>query len=129
MTASIPSGFSSDDLKKMLENAMPEPDTDTTDDDGSVDFQTHVESVVSDALDSITKEIEGPLGHKVAMMMICHNMFSWHNAMAERHMRDEEFESAGCWARDAGHFQVIHNILANISVGNDDFTCTTDRDE
>ena len=38
-----------------------------------------------------------------------------------------EIESAGCWSRDAGHFQVIHNILANISVGNDDFTCTTDR--
>ena len=26
MTSSIPSGFSSDDLKKMLENAMPEPE-------------------------------------------------------------------------------------------------------
>ena len=28
------------------------------------------------------------------------------------------------WARDAGKFQAIANILSTIEVGDDDFTCT-----
>ena len=124
MTASIPSGFSSDDLEKMLENAMPEPETS----DDSVSEQEHIEAVVDAALESMSEESPGPVAHKVAMMQICYNMFAWHNHMAEMNMKEGDFDSAACWSRDAGHFQVIHNILANISVGHDDFTCRQDEE-
>ena len=120
----------------MMANAMPEPEAqekDCCDDDececGDEPSQEFIQKVAEEGLAFMSEKVSGPLCHKVAMMMICHQMFTWHNVMAESHMKAGEFESAQCWSRDAGHFQVINNILRNITVGDNDFTCDTQDDD
>ena len=132
MTASVPNSFSSDDLKKLMDNAPHEADcgcgecpSDIT--DNKEDFSPErINAIVQKALDDMGEQSPGPLVHKVAMLAICERMYDWHNSMGEMQIRDDEPKSAMAWLRDAGHFQVIFNVLRNISVGKEDFTCGDD---
>jgi hypothetical protein len=121
MTTSIPSSFNPEDLQKMLDSAPTEDRDMSIDENGN--SQADYENAAEAGLDRIDEMCPGPLGHKVAMMMIVKRMFAWHNHMAEMQIEDGEIQSAMNWARDAGEFQVIHNILTNISVASYDFTC------
>lgn len=122
MTSSIPEGISTAELQKLLGSAPTEHEhsADCTDADC-------IHAAVEEALDALTERHPGPLAHKVAMLAICEQMFAWHKGMGEKLASEGEIEASGCWMRDAGHFQVIHNILINISVGSDDFTCNQDN--
>ena len=44
--------------------------------------------------------------------------------MSAHAISEGEARGAIGWARDAGKFQAIANILSTIEVGDDDFTCT-----
>ena len=129
MTASIPNSFSSDDLQRLMDNAVPEPEANDPQDPLDIELydghtQRSIEQRVEEMISDLGAEIRGPLAHKVAMIAICRSMFEWHNTMGTNHMEEGRTVSAQCWLRDAGQFQVIHNILVNISVGNEDFTCS-----
>ena len=127
MTSSIPSGFSSDDLQKLLDNAKPEPEAHVCDENcdhdnkDMSDYEQNVRKVVAEALDSISEKIDGPTPHKCAMMMILQQMYEWHMRMAHMKLDEGERDAADCWTRDAGQLQVVNNILLNISVGPEDF--------
>ena len=67
-----------------------------------------------------------PVVHKLMIMMIVQRFMEWHSNCSERMFDDGETRSAICWARDAGKFQALANIIDSISVGPDDFTISQD---
>ena len=81
-----------------------------------------VSEVVKDKLSDMTDEINHPIVHKLAACEIIHSLMEWHTKAAERLVGDNETVAAIGWAKDAGKFQAIMNILTTISVCDDDFT-------
>ena len=132
MTASIPNSFNSDELQKLMDNAPHEADCQCGECPSSIsddkeDFSPErIHSIVEEALNLMSEQSPGPLVHKVAMLAICERMYDWHNHMGQMQIEDGETKAAMAWLRDAGHFQVIFNILRNVSVGKEDFTCDDD---
>ena len=80
--------------------------------------------IVSDMLEELTDKIKHPIAPKVAMHMIVDHMIDWHTNASVQMIEDGNGRHAVCWARDAGKFQALANILQTISVANDDFTCS-----
>ena len=127
VTQSVPNGFSMADLEAMLEDA-PTDVTDVCPDCGEENKLTdrekllveRAEQVLDGASEGIASE-DAPILHKIMVQMIITHMVEWHSRVAENHLDDPE--SAIGWARDAGKFQAVMNILTTISVANDDFTC------
>ena len=79
-----------------------------------------VSEVVKDKLSDMTDEINHPIVHKLAACEIIHSLMEWHTKAAERLVGDNETVAAIGWAKDAGKFQAIMNILTTISVCDDD---------
>lgn len=136
MTSSIPSGFSSDDLQKMLENAMPEPEAkeshtcggDDCEICGDNDNETviNIARKIEDMMDELAEahEVAPQLVAKLSMIFTINRMIEWHSHVGMQMSEGEQHRSAIGWARDAGKFQAIANILDTISVDEDDFTCS-----
>ena len=145
MTSSIPDGFSIEQLQSMHEEAIPEavahaveltqgcdhPEDETCPNCSTGSYGPNnltVEQVcdISQAgLEEINDAIGHPIGHKVAAIAIMTNMLDWHTRMAKQLIEDGEHGAAVGWARDAGKFQSILNILDTVEVcdDDDDFTC------
>ena len=85
--------------------------------------QEQVVDIVADALEALTAKIKHPIAEKLAMHMIVDHMIGWHTDVAEQMTEDGETRPGIGWARDAGKFQALANILSTISVADDDFTC------
>ena len=132
MTASIPNSFNSDELQKLMDNAPHEADCQCGEcpskasSDTSDYSEERINDIVIEALNDMGELSPGPLVHKVAMMAICERMYDWHVTMGEKLMEDDDTKAASAWLKDAGHFQVIFNILRCISVGKEDFTTGDD---
>ena len=120
MTAT-PDSFSMSELEALLENAPSEPEV-TTDPDNQT--EEYIISVAQEVLDLATERSNGPVVHKAMLHMIAAKMVQWHTDIAEEMIKANQTQAAVCWARDAGKFQAIMNILDTISVDDDDdFTC------
>ena len=122
MTSSIPDAFSPEQLQRMLAEAQPEPEV-TTDPD--CQSEEYICEIAQEAIDLACEKSAGPMVHKVMLHQIIQHMFDWHVNMANKLLEDGQPNPAMGWARDAGKWQAIMNILSTISVDNDDFTCTT----
>ena len=124
MTAT-PDSFSMDDLKAMLESAPKEEDLGravTNSGDTTHDFSEEtVSNIADEALEYATDRSHGPLVHKVMICKIICQMIDWHSKMHSVILEDGEEHSALCWARDAGKFQAIMDIITSINVGPEDF--------
>ena len=120
MTSSIPNGFSTEDLERMLADAQPEPEVTTDPDNQS---QERIIDIATEAIELACEQSEGPVVHKAILHMIVDKMLTWHTDTAKEMLEAGQVESAIGWARDAGKFQAIWNILATISVDPEDFTC------
>ena len=121
-SSSIPDAFSPEELQRMLAEAQPEPEV-TTDPDCQSD--EYICEIAQEAIDLACDKSAGPMVHKVMLHQIIQHMFDWHVNMANKLLEDGMTEPAMGWARDAGKWQAIMNILSTISVQNDDFTCTS----
>ena len=121
MTSSIPDAFSPEQLQRMLAEAQPEPEV-TTDPD--CQSEEYICEIAQEAIDLACEKSAGPMVHKVMLHQIIQHMFDWHVSMANKLLEDGQPDPAMGWARDAGKWQSIMNILQTISVQNDDFTCT-----
>ena len=122
MTASVPNGFSAEDLQAMLDSAPKEdevhaPEAPLSDEDA-------IDAAADDALNSVKNP--GPLVHKVMAMKVIVRMIEWHTSYGEALIKDGETEMAVSWLRDAGKFQACLALLQGITVGNDDFTCLSE---
>ena len=122
MTAT-PDSFSAADLAKLLENApqditdcAPEPE----------DRKLRLVELAQDLLAEGIKDLDGCDAaqlHKIILHILTDHMIEWHSSVSAHAIHDGEHKAAIGWARDAGKFQAIWNILATISVDHDDFTC------
>ena len=125
MTASIPNGFSSEELQKLLENANSEDDSPQESNKNITEIILELASRCQDEMDdlAITHDVPPQLLGKVVMMFTYNRMIDWHSHVSTMHAERGEHEQAIGWGRDAGKFQAITNILGTIIVdGEDDFT-------
>ena len=111
-----------DDLEAMLENAPTDIVDREVDDEPCSSCQ--LEERVNAALEAFEAVASDPLTAKAAVMSIIDRMIGWHTTVAQSSIEHGDTDSAIGWARDAGKFQAIHNILVTISVSDDDPTCT-----
>ena len=121
MTASVPNGFSADDLQAMLESAPKEADVQAP------AAPSSEEDVIDAAADEALNNVKnpGPLVHKVMAMKVIARMIEWHTAYGQALIKDGETDQGVAWLRDAGKFQAVLSILQGIDVGDNDFTCLT----
>lgn len=125
MTSSVPDSFSMDELSNMLENAPQEEDLHAAADNSDKEFTPEfIEKIAQECLEAASEKCPDPLVHKVIAMMVIHRMVDWHKNVALRQLDDDNLESMGAWMRDAGKFQACMDILCNVAIGPNDFTCS-----
>ena len=122
MTASVPSGFSRDDLEKLLASAPTEETQKRTDsDEPRFGKQQLTEAELLEAAQYITQEAldrcNDPLFYKAIMLTIASRMIEWHMTVSED---QDTTNSRDSWIRDAGKFQAVMDIILNIQLGPDD---------
>ena len=124
MTSSIPDGFSMGELEALHETARHEDDCrcEKCDDERLYDGKTADEvcDIAHKHLDAACEDCDDPIVHKVMAIMVIENMINWHTKVG---MNQENERSTVAWLRDAGKFQAIANILSQVTVGPNDFTC------
>ena len=123
MTASIPNGFSADDLQELLAKAQPDAES------LPEQFRDRIEHIAIEGLEHITSlcekhdmETDCALVHKVTACMILSKLIEWHTQIGLRHFNEGEETSGVCWTRDAGKVQAALSILMEVALGDDDFT-------
>ena len=118
-----PDGISFSDLQEFIKDAPKETEVQKEAESlyGGKTAEEMID-IVNRHLDEISKEVNHPLSHKLAAMEVINNMINWHTTIADKMIEDGEVGSAIAWARDAGKFQSILNILTTIIIGDDDFT-------
>lgn len=129
MTSSIPSGFSSDELKELLANAPSEPSFESPKPTGehvdtdSDNYQERISDAATRAVTDALDDINDPMVHKAMVVIICNNFIDFHNSVGEDLIERGETERAAAWFRDGGKFQAMVNILSSVCCGNNDFLC------
>ena len=123
MTASVPNGFSTEDLQAMLDSAPKEDDMHKPAEDENSSKEELIMDAADKALDSIDDELQGPVVHKVIAMKVITQMIMWHTSYGKHLMEDGQTDTGVAWLRDAGKFQAILSLLQDMTVGPDDFTC------
>ena len=121
MSTSVPDGISFSDLESLIENAPIEVVAREVDDESSSNCELHER--VSAALEAFEAVADDALTAKAAVMSIIDRMIEWHTSVSQSLIERSETEAAIGWARDAGKFQAIYNILSTIQVSDDDPTC------
>lgn len=131
-TSNIPNSISPADLEKLQGDAPLDVSSVneiaeelTSEEEQRFDGKTadEIVEIAESFLDKMSKEVKHPIVHKVAMFSIIQNMVAWHKQTAENLFHDGDHECAEGWLLDAGKFQAIANILMNIEIGANDFTC------
>ena len=124
MTASIPNGFSEDQLRQLMVNAAIREEADKEAEEGPYGGLTREEicDKAEASLDAMNDICKHALSHKLVVMQVISNYIDWHNVMAERLHEEGSHEIAAGWSRDAGKFQAIINLLQSVGVDPDDFT-------
>ena len=120
MSTSVPDGISFDKLQSLIEDAPTDIVDQVNDDEKLNDFEAKLNA----AMEAFEEIADDAVTAKAAVQSIVARMFEWHSAVSENQMERGEHQSALGWARDAGKFQAVMNILLTISVGPDDPTCT-----
>ena len=122
MTASVPSGFSRDDLEKLLASAPTEGTDESTDsDEPRFGRQNLTEAEMLEAAEYLVQEsldrCNTPVFHKAIVLVIISKFVAWHMSCSE----DQDTEaSRDSWIRDAGKCQAIMDILTSICMGEND---------
>ena len=115
-SSSIPDGLSIADLEKLMETAKPEVDP--------VVPMTGQEmrKLVSDEIESLTDKFGTIFGYKCVAMYCLQMLKAYHDDASLSQMKNEEFDSALNWARDAGKCQSAFSDILEIHCGPQDFT-------
>ena len=124
MTASIPNGFSEDQLRQLMINAAIREDADKEAEEGPYKGLTRDQicQAAEDSLDAMNDICKHPLAHKLVVMQVISNYLDWHNNMGEGLIEEDQKDVAAGWFRDAGKFQSIMILLQAVGVDPKDFT-------
>ncbi len=125
MTAT-PDSFSTADLEALLKDA-PKDITDVPVEETAETREKRLVAAAEKAMQDLTEGLEGvdvAQAHKVLIHMIVERFMAWHSRMS---VENDELTPIArlCWARDAGKFQAVGNILDTIGLDEDDFTCVS----
>ena len=128
MTASfnVPDNISFDELQQLAREAHDREDLKAQEesvDTSHQEWQQEVSNAAEAGLKASLEQCEDPMVHKLMALRIMSNMVDWHTRMGESLAQEDETKAAVAWLRDAGKFQSIINILLEIQVGNQDWTC------
>jgi len=124
MTASIPNGFSEEQLNQLMIQAAlrKEAEDEAKDDPFGGLTREEICNKAEASIDAMNDICKHAMSHKLVVMQVINNYIDWHNAMAERLHDEGNHEMAGGWSRDAGKFQAILGLLQSVGVDPDDFT-------
>ena len=122
MTASVPNGFSFEELQAMLANAPSEEPTLPEDGaDGTYGSQGRsAEEIIEhshEMLSKVSEFCDHPIAHKAMAMMVLNNLIDWQTAIGQ----ERDGDDATSWLRDAGKAQAAAQILKSIHVSDEDF--------
>jgi len=125
MTTSIPDSISTSALENLMTEATPETPVAT------MANATNEEKIayVIDEIEDLTDEFGTIFSYKLIADYCIYKLFQHHNEAFAHYFKDGNEETAICWARDAGQFQVIGNTLRNILTGPDDFMAPSESDD
>ena len=132
MTTSVPSGFSPEDLEKLLENAISEDEQHSQSDEISSDKEDMSEERITKLACKICDDAHdlasGPLLHKVIALTIIQRLISWHTHVGESRVENGDTDSGFAWMRDAGKLQAAGVLLQSVCLGSEDFTSVDDEE-
>ena len=117
MTTSIPDSISTSALENLMTEATPETPVAT------MANATNEEKIayVIDKIEDLTDEFGTVFSYKLIADYCIYKLFSHHNEAFAHYFKAGNEETALCWGRDAGQFQVMGTTLRNILTGPDDF--------
>ena len=122
MITSIPDSFNMNQLNAAFESAYKEADVQeecTCDQSDSLSSED-INDVALDLLSQAAERIQDPIILKALIIHASSHMISWHSEVAKKVLSTEDFETVMAWARDAGKFQTINNIMLSVSMGPND---------
>ena len=120
MNSSIPDSISTSDLQNLIETATPEkPSMENATDEEMLNF-------VVDKIEALTDEFGTTFSYKLIADYCIYKLLEHHNEAYAKYFKEGESQAALCWARDAGHLQVIGTTLRKIQCGPTDFLCPED---
>jgi len=125
---SVPSSISFAELASYL-NQDPLPvDQDSVDGDFS---RQELELIAEDAISGAIEIVPDPMIHKVMALKIIARFVAWHNRYGERILNLEGPASAAAidWFNDAGILKAAGMLLAQVSIGSNDFTSPDEEEE
>ena len=120
---SIPSSVSFAQLASFLAQSKEEPEEQTTELYG--DFtREELEAIAEDAVDSVIEIAPDPMVHKIMALKILAKFVNWHNNYGNRilELSGPESDAAVDWFNDAGILKAAGMLLAQVSIGSNDYT-------
>ena len=130
MTAT-PDSFSTADLEALLKDAPKDitdvPVEETPAEETPEARQKRLIAAAQAAMNDLSEGLEGvdvAQAHKVLIHLIVERFMAWHSKVS---VENDDLTPIArlCWARDAGKFQAVGNILDTIGLDEDDFTCVS----
>lgn len=125
MTSSIPDSISTSALESLMTEATVETPVATMKD--ATDSQKI--GYIVDKIEELTDEFGTVFSYKMIADYCIFKLFEHHNEAYANYFKEGNAQTALCWARDAGQFQVIGTALRNILCGPDDFMAPTEDDD
>jgi len=129
MTSSIPDSISTDELLRLQVNAEPDyvPEETPAMQNASNDEKI---AYVVEKIEDLTDEFGTVFSYKLIADYCIFKLYQHHNEAFAHYFKAGNEETALCWGRDAGQFQVIGRTLRDIVTGPDDFMASSeDSDE
>jgi len=124
-SSSIPDSISTSALENLMVDAVPEAPVETMK-NASNDEKI---AYVIDKIEALTDEFGTVFSYKLIADYCIYKLFQHHNEAFSQYFKAGNEETALCWARDAGQFQVMGTTLRNILCGPDDFMAPTESDD
>lgn len=127
----IPDSFTVEELNERFLNAISEevahhvePQTNLHGSQQLTDDE--VLDIAHSIISESSQKCDSPILNKVLLHEISKLMLEWHSKIAITASEESQSMQALNWARDAGKFQAILNILETIVVSNEDFTANVE---
>lgn len=120
---SIPSSVSFAQLAGFLAQSKEEPEEQAAELYG--DFsREELEAIAEDAVSSVIEIAPDPMVHKIMALKILAKFVNWHNSYGNRilEMEGPESDAAVDWYNDAGILKAAGMLLAQVSIGTNDYT-------
>ena len=122
-SSSIPDGISFAALQALAKEA-PE----SVNSDEKKMSTSEMQKLVATTLEELTDKFDTVFGYKLAAYYCLGSLFHHHNETYQKACADGDFDTALCWARDAGWIQVMLKCLCDIHLGPEDFMAPCDDD-